>query len=293
MQMSCFLFIERNWEVDKLEFRDKLYYFNAINYPVQLLLFPEGGDFTPRVKKLSDKFAKDNNLPLYKYCFHPRTTGFKYAINALRDGGLDAVYDLTVAYPDVLPKTEVDLVKGFIPKEVHFHVKKYDDEEVPQEQDGLEKWLRDRWTEKEERLKNFYTHREFRESSETSTDSGHVECQNGDIDHGSGSNGHVASRNGHVGDNSTMTNNSSCHTRKTPEVIRPRNLHFFFYSVFIFITTNLMLLIPMWYSIYFRVYMLLGCVFLWCGHSKGMGHLYMRFKRKEVENAVKESKFNN
>lgn len=260
MQMSCFLFIDRKWELDKLEFRDKLYYFNAIDSPVQLLLFPEGGDFTPKVKKRSDQFAKDNNLPIYNYCFHPRTTGFQYTINALRDGGLDAVYDMTIAYPDVLPKTEIDVIKGIIPKEVHFHVNKYDDKDIPQELEGLEKWLRDRWTEKDERLKEFYRHRMFWESSQKSEEN----------------------------DNNADNQNGL----KSPEVLKPRNLRFFLYSVFIFTFTNLLLLIPMWYFPYFRIYMLLGCVFLWLGNQRGMGHLYMTFKRKEVEKAIKESKFN-
>ena len=263
MQMSCFIFIDRKWELDKLEFRDKLYYFNAINSPIQLLLFPEGGDFTQKVKKRSDQFAKDNNLPFYNYCFHPRTTGFKYAVNALRDGGLDAVYDMTIAYPDVFPKTELDIIKtGIIPKEVHFHINKYDDKEIPQEQDELEKWLRDRWTEKEERLKEFYRHGNmFWESSRKSEEN----CD------------HIGHLSGHP----------------SSEVLKPRNFQFFLYSVFIFAFTNLILLIPIWFYPYFRIYMLLGCVFLCFGHRKGMGHLYMTFKRKEMEKAIKESKFNN
>ena len=84
MQLSCFLFINRRWEQDKLEFQDKLYYFNAIDYPIQILLFPEGGDLTPRTRERSHAYADTNNLPRYHYCFHPRTTGFKYAMNALR-----------------------------------------------------------------------------------------------------------------------------------------------------------------------------------------------------------------
>ena len=108
------LVLGSNWEKDKEEFSKKLYYFNAIDYPVQMLLFPEGGDFTPRTKTRSDKFADDNDLPRLLYCFHPRTTGFVYTINAMRDHSLDAVYDMTIAYPDLLPKDPVDVANGIM-----------------------------------------------------------------------------------------------------------------------------------------------------------------------------------
>ena len=38
---------------------------------------------------------------------------------------LDAVYDITVAYPDGKPVTEQDVVNGMLPKEIHFHIKRY------------------------------------------------------------------------------------------------------------------------------------------------------------------------
>ena len=301
MQMSCFIFIERNWEKDKVEFRDKLYYLNAIDYPVQLLLFPEGGDFTPKMKKLSDQFAVDNNLPKLNYCFHPRTTGFKYAINALRDGagGLDAVYDLTIAYPDVLPKTEVDVGKGILPKEVHFHVKKHDDEDIPRGQEDLKKWLQERWLEKEERLKTFYKYKMFREDAESADCNGssHSSRQNGHCSgngHVATSDGHMTNCNGHYSSSNGTSNGISSHIPRSPEVHRPRNMHYFAYSIFIFIFTNLMLFVPMYYFPSFNIYMVFGVLFLCYGHyGRGIGHLYMAFKRKEMEHEIKKSKFNN
>ena len=126
-QLANFLFLKRRWEEDEKEFHDKLLYLNSMNCPCQLLLFPEGGDITHKTKKRSDKYADENCLPRYQYCLHPRTSGFIYVMNALRSGGLDAVYDVTIDYPDSLPKTEVELAKGIMPREVHFHIKSYDD----------------------------------------------------------------------------------------------------------------------------------------------------------------------
>lgn len=41
------------------------------------------------------------------------------------DGQLDAVYDFTIAYPKTVPQTELHMLKGKFPEEVHFHVKRY------------------------------------------------------------------------------------------------------------------------------------------------------------------------
>ena len=39
-------------------------------------------------------------------------------------GTLDAIYDVTIAYPDNLPEKEIDLFNGQIPTEVHFFVRR-------------------------------------------------------------------------------------------------------------------------------------------------------------------------
>lgn len=224
MQMSCFLFISRKWESDRLEFQKKLYYFNVMRYPIQLLLFPEGGDLTPKTRQRSNTFADANQLPRVQYCFHPRTTGFSYAVNAMRDGGLDAVYDLTIAYPDVLPKTELDAWNGIYPREVHFYVRKFDNVDVPQEQGELKKWLQDRWLEKEERLKDFYTHKRFKESE--------------------------------------VTNHDMDTKRDSPEVVKPKNILFLLYSIFVISSTNL-IIFTLWALVpYFTVYFLFSSVFV-------------------------------
>lgn len=37
---------------------------------------------------------------------------------------MKAVYDLTIGYPDLLPQSEMDVVRGIFPKNVHFHIKR-------------------------------------------------------------------------------------------------------------------------------------------------------------------------
>ncbi|XP_035759531.1 lysocardiolipin acyltransferase 1 isoform X2 [Egretta garzetta] len=118
MQVAAFVFIQRKWEDDKSHFEKMLDYFCDIREPLQLLIFPEGTDLTG-----------DN---------------------------LDAIHDITVAYPQNIPQTEKHLLNGNFPKEIHFHVRRYPIETVPTSKEELQLWCRKRWEEKEERLRHFY-----------------------------------------------------------------------------------------------------------------------------------------
>lgn len=69
---------------------------------------------------------------------------------------LDAVHDITVAYPHNIPQTEKHLLLGDFPKEIHFHVHRYPVNTLPESKEDLQLWCQKRWEEKEERLRSFY-----------------------------------------------------------------------------------------------------------------------------------------
>ena len=231
-------------------FRDADNY-RSLDYPLQLLLFPEGGDLTAMRKLRSDAYADENKLPHYTYCLHPHTAGFVYVVNTLRSGlsgGLDAVYDITIAYP--LASTEIEFGWGVIPREVHFHIKNYAAKDLPTSDEGLAEWCKDRWREKEERLKDFYTHREF------------LERKTGDEVEGDGVNGDV------------------CYW-KPQEVIAEKNYLSLYISIAYFALTQpffLYLLLGNWYSMLLGV---AGGLFLfyvsYCGG--GLDYLVLRISR--------------
>ena len=49
--------------------------------------------------------------------------------------------------------TELDLLKGYFPKAIHFYVKRYDVNEIPEDEEGAANWLKTVWDEKEDRLR--------------------------------------------------------------------------------------------------------------------------------------------
>lgn len=157
MQAAAYIFIHRKWKDDKSHFENVIDYFCDIREPLQLLIFPEGTDLTENSKARSNDFAEKNGLKKYEYVLHPRTTGFTFVVDRLREGkNLDAVHDITVAYPHNIPQTERHLLCGNFPKEIHFHVHRYPIDTLPTSKEDLQLWCHKRWEEKEERLRSFY-----------------------------------------------------------------------------------------------------------------------------------------
>ncbi|XP_008583670.1 PREDICTED: lysocardiolipin acyltransferase 1-like [Galeopterus variegatus] len=86
MQAAAYIFINRKWKDDKSHFEDMIDYFCDIREPLQLLIFPEGTDLTENSKARSNDFAEKNGLQKYEYVIHPRTTGFTFVVDRLREG---------------------------------------------------------------------------------------------------------------------------------------------------------------------------------------------------------------
>ncbi|XP_065883562.1 lysocardiolipin acyltransferase 1-like isoform X3 [Dysidea avara] len=166
LQYGLHVFINRVWSDDQTELQSKLQIYNTYDLPLQLLLFPGGGDLTLKTKSCSDSYADSKGYPHYNYVLHPRLRGFLYTVNKLRSHRLDTIVDITVAYPDALPKTELHFVRGHVPIEVHYYIRRFPLKGIPQSDEALADWIKKIWAEKEDRLKYFYTHRKFPDNSE-------------------------------------------------------------------------------------------------------------------------------
>eukprot|EP01114_Cavostelium_apophysatum_P018668 TRINITY_DN5835_c0_g1_i3.p1 TRINITY_DN5835_c0_g1~~TRINITY_DN5835_c0_g1_i3.p1 ORF type:complete len:287 (-),score=25.61 TRINITY_DN5835_c0_g1_i3:13-852(-) len=92
-----FIFLARDWKEDKAQLVYSCRNFLTSPFPLFVLLFPEGTDFTLQKHKRSVEFAEKNGLESYQNLLVPRVKGFTTTLNTLRPR-LDAVYDLTIAY---------------------------------------------------------------------------------------------------------------------------------------------------------------------------------------------------
>lgn len=157
MQNALYIFLRRCWEQDESYLNRVLSYYVSSPDNFQLLLFPEGTNFEDGSKSKSDLFARKNNLPCYEYVLHPRLRGFTYCVEKLRQGRLNAIHDVTIGYSKNYCFKEMDLLRGNVPDEIHFHIQRYSNVDLPQDVEGMEKWCCEQWKNKEERLRKFYT----------------------------------------------------------------------------------------------------------------------------------------
>ncbi len=154
MQFLDFLFLSRAWEKD--QDRIHLIFSRLLNaqLPFWLISYSEGTRITPEKSIKSQAYAKEHGIPPTEFVMLPRTKGFVASVMALR-GRVNAVYDLTIGYPDGVA-TVPQMVKGYVDS-FQILAKRYPIEEVPLEPEAVSAWLVERFQEKEAWLKEFYT----------------------------------------------------------------------------------------------------------------------------------------
>jgi lysocardiolipin and lysophospholipid acyltransferase len=119
-------------------------------------MFPEGTDRTDHTLRRSRDFAKKNGLKELKNVLYPRSLGFVHMVNEMKsskfivskrlsfalENYIRYVYDITVAYPKEIVQNETDMIlKGRLARTVHYDICRYDIEELPKTDSGLNKWL--------------------------------------------------------------------------------------------------------------------------------------------------------
>lgn len=158
--MAChaFMFLDRAFDKDEERMNRILEYYANCGEKYQLLLFPEGTDKCPLATARSKTHAEKTGLVHYDYLLHPRVRGFSHILNKMRSlDYIDNLYDVTVAYPESIVQSELDLaMSGACPKEIHFDIRKIDPRTLPTDEAEIGRWLTNLWEEKEERLRRFY-----------------------------------------------------------------------------------------------------------------------------------------
>jgi len=147
--------LSRSWETDKVTIASLCARFKAkVDYemvtPWMWFIFPEGTRFSQKRLRDAQEFAQQRGFPVLSNLLQPRVKGFSYLTHHLYES-LGAVVDATILYKD--------MGSGFfwgtrICKSIHVHFRAFRREEIPKEINELDQWLRDRWTEKDEILKN-------------------------------------------------------------------------------------------------------------------------------------------
>jgi 1-acyl-sn-glycerol-3-phosphate acyltransferase len=153
MWLLDFPFLERDWARDRASIEATFARILRDRVPVWLVTFPEGTRFAPDKLEASRQYAREHGLEPPSHTLVPRTKGFVAAVTGLRPH-LDAIYDVTIGYEHGVP-TLWQYMKGFA-KRAHLDWRRYPMRSLPEGDDALARWLRDRFREKDARLESFY-----------------------------------------------------------------------------------------------------------------------------------------
>lgn len=179
MQTANYIFLQRSWARDEIYLRKTLGYFTMLDYPLQLLLFPEGTDLSPSNKVKDRKYAEGKGLTVYEYVLHPHTTGFVSCVQNMSLKRKISICNVTIGYVGNIAQNESDILAGKFesrlvksnnlmstllpsctgnwPSEIHFHVKHVPEDEISEvsEKAQFAEWLNSCWDNKEKLLNQF------------------------------------------------------------------------------------------------------------------------------------------
>lgn len=155
--LGC-IYVKRNWFKDKDHIQRIFEKFRRRKIPIWLISFLEGTRVTQSKLIRSQNLAKNKGLPIFEHVLLPKTKGFTVSINALRDH-LNAVYDVTIGYPEGIPLAWF-IVQGYV-KEIHLHIQRHPIENLPHSESDLNAWAFEKFREKDRLMAHFLEHRCF------------------------------------------------------------------------------------------------------------------------------------
>ncbi|KAI1499547.1 acyltransferase-domain-containing protein [Biscogniauxia marginata] len=151
--------------------------------PMWLLLFPEGTNLSSNGRVKSAQWAAKTGIKDTEHLMLPRSTGMFFCLNELK-GTVDYVYDCTVAYEGV-PRGQFGekyftlsstYFQGRPPRSVNFYWRRFALEDMPLDnQEEFDKWVRERWYEKDALLEQYMSTGRFPENG--AGIKGHIETE--------------------------------------------------------------------------------------------------------------------
>ncbi|CAG8589466.1 1647_t:CDS:2, partial [Paraglomus occultum] len=168
MQFFQFIFLKRSWAADKDHLGKTMRDLAKSMKPLWLLIFPEGTLISDCTRKTSQKFAEKAGLVDHKHLLLPRSTGLLFCMKELQES-VDYIYDMTIGFDGVqsgeYPEDRYTLrrifFEGRYPPTIHVHVRRYAIADIPNDENKFTEWLRQRWTEKDDLMTEFYSKGRF------------------------------------------------------------------------------------------------------------------------------------
>ncbi|KAI7856814.1 acyltransferase-domain-containing protein [Circinella umbellata] len=163
MWLADFLFVRRDWMRDQRKIEATFSNIKRLKTPVWIMSFAEGTRFTHQKLKESQLYAGQQGYSIMHNVLLPRTRGFVTCVNVFRGSHVQYVYDFTIAYYHRLKgnmgefNVAPDMIRVHVRElgdeyEFHVNVKRIAINELPNDDDQLANWLRQRYVEKDQFL---------------------------------------------------------------------------------------------------------------------------------------------
>ncbi|XP_050138371.1 1-acyl-sn-glycerol-3-phosphate acyltransferase PLS1-like [Malus sylvestris] len=149
-----FVFLDRSWEKDESNLKASLQRLKDFTMPFWLTIFAEGTRMSPDKLSAAREFAASRKLPIPRNVMIPRTKGFVTAVKNLRSF-VPAIYDVTLAVPEGHSTPSLYMLMERQHTVVKVHVKRYSMTELPESDEGIAQWCRDRFVAKDSLLDKF------------------------------------------------------------------------------------------------------------------------------------------
>lgn len=157
--MSDAVFLERSWDKDKQNLEFRLNQLLDFPSPMWLLIFAEGTRFSEEKHKASQEFALARGLPVMKHHLTPRAKGFTFTVSQLDRSRLRSVYDVTLvagkAHTGQGASPTLEAALHGEASQANMYIRKFHIDDIPKDEEGAEKWLRNLYKEKDELKESF------------------------------------------------------------------------------------------------------------------------------------------
>ena len=167
--MCYWPFVSRDFNKDVVILGKLFGVYKAAKLPAHIWIFPEGTRLTPAKLKSSQEHAEAKGYPVWKNVMLPRYRGFVTALNSMK-ATFKYICDVTIQYEGWGRGSSSLKPPGFWQivttdrahrHTLHVHIQKHNMTDVPEDDEGRQKWLMDTWSRKEKLLQDFQSTKQF------------------------------------------------------------------------------------------------------------------------------------
>lgn len=157
--MCYWPFISRNFQKDIRTLKSLFKLYREADMPAQIWIFPEGTRLAEDKLKSSQEYAAKKGYPVWNNVMLPKYRGFSTALDSMKET-FHRINDVTIQFegwPDerIPGLWDIFAADTRVPHTLHIHIKRHNIADVPENDEGRQKWLMDRFEEKEALINDY------------------------------------------------------------------------------------------------------------------------------------------